>query len=177
MNKLGLSMSVMSRFRTSAVCFAVAWLSGCAWSWHKPFSQIQGDGKVIVQYSDEVQAGQLHPVIEGTINNIKGKFLIDTGVSDLVLTMRAIRACGIPLRKETGEVGTIGDRSPTRLMKVDGIVKIEFGPHVVVTCGNVYVTEGMGSDMWFGLLDYRTLSAAHAVINVEEKTVTFSFPR
>jgi len=170
-------MSVMRRFRASAVCFTVAWLSGCAWSPHRPFSQVQGDGEVIVHYSDESKAGQLHPVIDGTINNIQGKFLIDTGASDPVLTMKAIRACGIPLRKETGAVGTIGDRFPTRLMKVDGIVKIEFGPHVVVTCGNAYVTEGMGSDIWFGLLDYRTLSAANAVINTEEKTVTFSFPR
>ena len=161
---------------SATASFLVVWLSGCASAPNQPLSEVQGDGKVIVHYSEELRGGQPHPVIEGTINGVRGKFLIDTGASDPVLTMKAIHACGIKLLKETAEVGTIGDRFPTKLRRAEGKVKIEFGPHVIVTCGNAYVTEGIGSDFWFGLLDYRTLNAAHAIINIEEKTVTFSFP-
>jgi hypothetical protein len=57
---------------------------------------------------------------------------------------------------------------------VDGSVVLEIVAGVSITWTNPYVVSGVGSDDWFGLLDYKTLRAAGAIIDTKQRTVTFS---
>jgi hypothetical protein len=113
------------------------------------------------------------PVIAGSINGVRGEFLIDTGANEPILTMKAIRECRIPLAEGTRSEAFIGDAGPKHFGIVKGDVKIEV-EGATIQIANASVVSGLGSDKWFGLIDYHTLRACHAIINVAEKSLTLS---
>jgi predicted aspartyl protease len=113
------------------------------------------------------------PVIEGSINGVRGEFLIDTGANEPVLTMKAVRQCGLPLSSGTRSEAFLGDDRPKQFRIVKGNVTIEIDG-AAISLGNPSVVSGLGSENWFGLIDYHTLKACHAVINVKEKSFTIS---
>jgi hypothetical protein len=128
------------------------------------------EGTVTIHYGE----GWLgYPVIQGSINGVRGEFLIDTGANEPILTMRAIRECRIPLALGSRSGAFVGDERPKQFGIVKGEVNIEI-EGATITVGNAAVVSGVGSENWFGLIDYRTLKACHAVINVKEKSLTIS---
>jgi predicted aspartyl protease len=114
-----------------------------------------------------------HPVVQGSFNGVRGDFLIDTGANEPILTMKAVRECRIPLAEGKRSEAFVGDDRPKQFGIAKGKVRIEI-EGATITVGNASVVSGMGSDAWFGLIDYHTLKACHAVINVNERSLTLS---
>lgn len=113
------------------------------------------------------------PIIEGTINGVRGKFLIDTGANQPVLTMKAARECEIPLTQEIRTAEFLGDEAPGEFAVVDGKIEIQI-KGATISWNDASVASGLGSDIFFGVIDYRTLKAAQAIINVKKRTLTIS---
>jgi hypothetical protein len=132
--------------------------------------KIAGGVAVTITY-DEGWLGR--PVIVGSINGVRGRFLIDTGANEPVLTMKAIRECRIALSRGARLAASLGDDRPKQLRYVEGNVTVELDG-ASITWGSPSVAAGLGSDDWFGVIDYRTLKASKAVINLQEKTITLS---
>jgi len=151
-------------------CMLAVLSSGCASESRRAVFRFESRAAVTIPY-EEGWLGR--PVIEGSINGVRGKFLIDTGANEPVLTMKAIRRCGIPLSHKTKAAGFAGNDALHQLRLVDGDVSIEI-QGARLTWGNVPILSGLGSDEWFGLIDYHTLKAAHAIINLKERTITLS---
>ena len=160
----------MNRLSVVISCLVAVASSGCALVSQRSDLRLEGGVAVKIPY-EEGWLGR--PVIEGSINGVRGKFLIDTGANEPVLTMKAIRECGIALSPRTKVVGFVGDDVPKEFRRVDGDVTIEI-EGARITWGNAAVLSGQTSYKWFGLIDYHTLKAAHAVINLKERTITLS---
>src|SRR5262245_39314271 len=132
-----------NKLSVSAVlcCLIALASSGCALVSQR-HSRFEGETAVTIPYK-EGWFGR--PVIEGSINGVRGKFLIDTGANEPVLTMRAIDECGIALSHRTKPVGFAGDDAPKKLPRVDGNVTIEIKGAGFIW-RNPSVLSGLGSD-------------------------------
>ena len=151
------------------VC-ASLWMSSVGCSSIRRSVQFEKADAIVIPY-EEGWAGR--PVVKGSINGVEGKFLIDTGATDPILTMRAVRECGLAVSPVTRRQGFVGDEIPREFRTVDSDVKVEL-EKAIITWGHPPVVVGVGSELWFGIIDYRTLKASHAVINVKDKTLTIS---
>jgi hypothetical protein len=139
-----------------------------------------GAGQITVAYVDTYSQPiyATRPTVEATINGVSGRFVVDTGAAGPSLTMTAVRRCGIAV-------------APSRVMGVDAwggrvallsatniIVKLapDFSIHwpaILVLPGEVDKQSGWDEN-FFGVLDYRTLRAGHAVIDMKQKTLTLA---
>ena len=120
-----------------------------------------------LRYNDGPQCHGL-PYIEGSLNGVRGAFVIDTGANEPVLTMTAVRRCGISFSENTsGAVDT--DAGVISVKRVRGAT-VELAPGVTVHWSNVYVDPR--DYPWLGLIDYKTLKACHATVNSSDKTIT-----
>ncbi len=159
----------------SARLLTMGWLiavsgAGCAHGSRHPTLRFEAGPSVTIPYQDDWDR---RPIVEASLNGVRGKFLVDTGADGPLLTMSAVQRCGIPLSKASISAGFLGDDGAGRFKRVAGKVTIELGP-VIITWGNAAVTSGLGSEKWFGVIDYRTLKAAHAIINTQERSITLS---
>ena len=148
--------------------------TGCSLLSGHPRVSATATDRVVIHYEENLQGSEWRPVIKVSINGQRGKFLVDSGAGVPVLTMDAVRKCKLPLSNRTHRLGFVGNDKPGVVNQVEGSVVIEIGAGVSVTWTNPYVVSGLGSEDWFGLLDYKTLRAAGAVIDMKQKTVTFS---
>jgi hypothetical protein len=148
--------------------------TGCSLLSGHPRVSATATDRVVIHYEENLQGSEWRPVIEVLIDGHRGKFLVDSGAGVPVLTMEAVRECKLPLSGKTHRLGFVGNDKPGLVNQVDGSVVLEIGAGVSITWTNPYVVSGVGSDDWFGLLDYKTLRAAGAIIDTKQRTVTFS---
>lgn len=156
-------------------------LMGCVRFPAAPQVGVSGDGPMTIPYLEETRGGLPAPVIEGEINGVRGRFLVDTGAGAPILTWKAIQECGIPLAPRTDTMGTIGDKHPTEIKRAAGVVKVSIreaatGREFRFVWGDAYVTDGIGSDLWLGIIDFSSLRAAGAVIDTRQKRIIFAGP-
>ena len=109
-------------------------------------------------------------MIRASINGVSGQFIIDTGATIPILGVEAARRCRFrpfwPSEKEPTN-SFWGEK--IRMMKATNLV-VELAPGVTVHWPEVLVS---GETNFFGIIDYRTLRAANAVIDTKNKTITF----
>jgi len=152
-----------------AGCVA-ALITGCR-STKRPAVTIDSRRPITIPYSDTVGIlrYEAHPVVRGSINGVSGNFVIDTGATIPILGIAAARQCRFeafwpPASARTNSFW--GER--IRMMKATNIVA-EFAPGFSVRWPEVLVS---GEEKFFGIIDYRTLKEANAVIDTKNKTIT-----
>ena len=137
-------------------------------------------GQITIPYTDsaDLPIYASRPTIEASINGVSGRFILDTGAASPSLTTTAVRRCGIAeSRSSTIGVDTSGSEVP--LMSATNVtVKLapEFSIHfptVLVLPTQLDAGSGTNQD-FFGVLDYRTLRAGHAVLDTKNRTLTMS---
>ena len=148
----------------------VALLTGCQ-SAQGPEITIDSSKPITIPYSDTVGILRYegHPVVRGSINGVAGYFVIDTGATIPILGIAAARQCRFkpfwpPASDRTNSFW--GER--IRMMKATNIVA-EFAPGFSVHWPEVLVS---GEEEFFGIIDYRTLKEANAVIDTKNRTIT-----
>jgi hypothetical protein len=150
------------------VCFV---FTGCA-RFPSPRVELHGTNTITIHYSDNYGLRRFaqHPIIEATINGVTGPFVIDTGTTIPILTMTGARRCGIsPSLQPALKGDTWGSEID---MKMATNVSLQLAPGFVVHWSKVLVHPG--EDVTFGTLDYGTLKAGHAVIDIKQKTLTMT---
>ena len=155
---------------TALVSFAV---TGCV-SGPRPSVRlcIEGANQVTIPYTDAygVLRYEGHPTIEVSINSVTGRFIIDTGATVPILNMTAVRRCGIQLSSEPAKTEDFwGDKVG---MKLATNITVRLAPNFTVHWPKVLVHPG--DDAYFGILDYGTLKAGHAVMDMKQKTITIT---
>jgi hypothetical protein len=140
---------------------------------NSPIVTVDGKKAVAIPYSDTagILRYESHPVVRASINGVSGNFIIDTGSSTPILGIEAARRCKFnafwpPATDKTNSFW--GEK--IRMMKATNLVA-ELAPGVIVHWPEVLVT---GETNFFGIIDYRTLKAANAVIDTKNKTITFT---
>jgi len=159
-------------FQTTMALLAVSFaFLGCA-RFPSPRVELRGTNTITIRYSDNYGLARFaqHPIIEASINGVTGPFVIDTGATIPMLTMTGARRCGIsPSLKPAAKADTWGLQID---MKMATNVWLQFAPGFVVHWPKVLVHPE--EDVTFGILDYGTLKAGHAVIDVNQKTITMT---
>jgi hypothetical protein len=152
------------------VACVAALITGCR-STKRPAVTIDSRKPITMSYSDTVGIlrYESHPVIRGSINGVSGNFVIDTGATIPILGIAAARECRFeafwpPASERTNSFW--GEK--IRMMKATNIVA-EFAPGFRVHWPEVLVS---GEEEFFGIIDYRTLKEANAVIDMKNKTIT-----
>ena len=151
------------------VCFA-ALITGCR-STNKPAVTIDSRKPITIPYSDTVGILRYegHPVVRGSINGVSGNFVIDTGATIPILGIAAARECRFePFWPPASERTNSFWGEKIRMMKATNIVA-EFAPGFSVRWPEVLVS---GEEEFFGIIDYRTLKEANAIIDTKKKTIT-----
>ena len=151
------------------VC-VVALLTGCQ-STPRPGVTIDSRKPITIPYSDTVGILRYegHPVIRGSINGVSGNFVIDTGATIPILGIAAARECRFkPFWPPSSDRTNSFWGEKIVMMKATNIVA-EFAPGFTVHWPEVLVS---GEKEFFGIIDYRTLKEANAVIDTRNKTVT-----
>ncbi len=151
----------------TAVAAACA-LAGCA-SHPRPAILLAGTNEVTIPYRDDygLLRYEGHPAVEASINGVTGHFIIDTGATIPMLTMTGARRCGVSLIPATKELVPFWD----------GKAEVQVATNVAVTLGSTLTVQWPkvivhpGFDVYFGIIDYGTLKAGHAVIDVRQKTI------
>ena len=150
-------------------------LSGCALTHHRPEIEFPESGRAILHFDDSPLVARGLPYIEASINGEKGTFIIDSGSNAPYLTMTAVRRCHLSLSDtETKKVDIYhGKNVPMRLARD---VKIEIAHRLSIQWSKAIVDprEDAYFGSYFGLLDYHTLRAMHAVIDMDARTITIS---
>lgn len=108
-----------------------------------------------------------HPSITGTLKGVSGRWIIDTGAPGPLLTKAAVRKCGITTLPSRSKGGDMWGKSFPLERATN--VTIHFTSAFSVHYDEILVSPDKGPH--FGLLDYGTLRAAHAVINCERRTI------
>ena len=150
-------------------CFA-ALMTGCQ-STNRPAVTIDSKKPITIPYSDTVGIlrYESHPVVRGSINGVSGNFIIDTGASIPILGILAARECRFtPFWPPASDRTNSFWGEKIRMMKATNIVA-EFAPGFSVHWPEVLVS---GENEFFGIIDYRTLKEANAVIDTKNKTIT-----
>ena len=133
----------------------------------------EGEKTITISYKDTVGIFRYprHPFILGSINGVSGWFLVDTGSETPILGIEAARRCKFdafwpPVTDTTNSFW--GER--IRMMKATNIV-VQLAPGLTIHWPEVLIS---GETNFFGIIDYRTLKAANAVIDTKGKTITFT---
>ena len=142
--------------------------SGCALLPQQAALKFTDSTVVTIPYEEDMSG---RPVIEGSINGVHGKFLIDTGASVPLLTTRAVQQGKILLSSKTRLSKFIGDDAPSKFRRVEGDVILNLAK-VNIIWSDVFVAPGLDREEWLGVIDYQTLKTAYAVIDVKKKTIT-----
>jgi hypothetical protein len=152
------------------LAYAAGLMTACR-STNRPAVTIDSSKQVTIPYSDTVGIlrYETHPVVRGSINGVSGNFVIDTGATIPILGIAAARKCRFeafwpPASDPTNSFW--GEK--IRMMKATNIVA-EFTPGFRVHWPEVLVS---GETEFFGIIDYRTLKEANAVIDTKNKTIT-----
>ena len=143
-------------------------LAGCV-SGPRPAVLLIGTNQVTIPYRDDygLLRYEGHPALEASINGVTGFFIIDTGATIPMLTMTGAHRCGVPLIPGSKETVPFWDENVN--MKVATNVAVTLTPSVTVHWPKVLVHPGFSS--FFGIIDYGTLKAGHAVIDLNQKTI------
>jgi hypothetical protein len=136
---------------------------------------------VTISYRDQhyqPPAYGYQPIIKASINGVSGYFVIDTGAMGPVLNSTAARRCGIAVMPSEGYIIGAGSGNVSMMQATNITVKFSQGfvihwPLVLVLQGELATPAGT-NDNFFGILDYRTLRANHAVLDMKNKTITFT---
>jgi hypothetical protein len=121
--------------------------------------------------------GRWLPVLDGSINGISGHFVIDTGSSAPMLTQTAIERCSIALTTNHGSGYGVGGKIEPMLATN---VTISLTQGVTFHLRSVAVFPKLGDKSantnsdFFGIIDYRTLAARGAVMDMTRKTITLT---
>jgi hypothetical protein len=116
----------------------------------------------------------VEPVLDGSINNVSGYFVIDTGSMRATLTQSAIARCGIDTFPGGGVGMGVGGK--IALMEATNVT-IRFAKDYAIHWQRIPVFPKMPSDtnaLFFGVLGYPTLAERHAVMDTKHKTITLS---
>jgi hypothetical protein len=159
--------------RTIQTIFLAAFVSlaatGCV-SHPAPSVMLAGASHVTIRYTDSygVLRFEGHPTVDVSINGVAGRLVVDTGAAVPILNMTVVRRCGIALSSEPAKTGDFwGDKVGMRLATN---ITVRLAPNFSVYWPKVMVHPG--EEDYFGILDYGTLRAGHAVIDTKEKTIT-----
>lgn len=158
--------TIQTTFVAALVSLGVA---GCI-SRPEPSVTLEGTSHVTIRYTDTygVLRFEGHPTVDVSINGIAGRLIVDTGATVPILNMTAVRRCGIALSSEPAKTGDFwGDKVGMRLATN---VTVRLAPNFTVHWPKVMVHPG--EEDHFGILDYGTLRAGHAVIDTKQKTIT-----
>jgi hypothetical protein len=131
---------------------------------------LAGASHVTIRYTDSygVLRFEGHPTVDVSINGVAGRLVVDTGAAVPILNMTVVRRCGIALSSEPAKTGDFwGDKVGMRLATN---ITVRLAPNFSVYWPKVMVHPG--EEDYFGILDYGTLRAGHAVIDTKEKTIT-----
>jgi len=163
---------IMARVFVQLVLVAcgAALMTGCR-STKGPAVTIDSRNPITIPYSDTVGILRYegHPVVRGSINGVSGNFVIDTGATIPILGIAAARQCRFePFWPPASERTNSFWGEKIRMMKATNIVA-EFAPGFSVHWPEVLVS---GEEEFFGIIDYRTLKEANAVIDTKNKTIT-----
>ena len=153
-----------------AVVCMTALITGCL-STKGPAVAIQSRKPITISYSDTagILRYETHPVLRGSINGVSGNFVIDTGATIPILGIAAARQCRFePFWPPASERTNRFWGEKIRMMKATNIVA-EFAPGFSVHWPEVLVS---GEEEFFGIIDYRTLKEANAIIDTKNKTIT-----
>ena len=128
-----------------------------------------GSNEVTIPYRDDYGLPRYegHPAVEASINGVTGHFIIDTGATIPMLTMTGAQRCGVPLVPATKESVPFWDGKAD--VRVATNVTVTLGRTLTVHWPKVVVHPGF--DVYFGIIDYGTLKAGQAVIDVNQKTI------
>ena len=134
---------------------------------------IRTEKPITISYTDTLGVARFedHPFIRGSINGVAGNFVVDTGSFAPMLTIAAARSCGFQAFWPTSSENTNtfwGEGIP--MMKATNIV-VELAPGFTVHWSEVLVSD---QEEFFGIVDYRTLKAANAVIDTKNKAISFT---
>jgi len=162
----------MSRlfFQLAVVGCVAVLIAGCR-STKRPAVTIDPGKPITIPYSDTVGIlrYETHPVVRGSINGVSGNFVIDTGAVIPILGIAAARECRFePFWPPASERTNSFWGEKVRMMKATNIVA-EFAPGFSVRWPEVLVS---GEEDFFGIIDYRTLKEANAIIDTKNKTIT-----
>ena len=166
------SSAMKSRLQYFAIVLPLSCLlCGCVSSL-KPSASLGGEESVTLPF--RIRGAMLsfggHPVIEATVNGVSGFFIIDTGAAGPMLTANGARRCAIssaPARAMG--VGMWGDEFP--LEKATNVT-IQFTPRFSLHYDEILISPKEGDHL--GLLDFGTLKSLHAVMDMGQKTITFT---
>jgi Aspartyl protease len=144
-------------------------IAGCA-SRQATSVMLAGRGYFTIHYRDTygLLGSKGHPTVNVSINGVAGRMIVDTGATVPILNMTAVRQCGITLSPESAKTGDFwGDKVGMRLARN---ITVRLAPDFTVHWPKVMVHPGEENN--FGILDYGTLRAGHAVIDTKQKTIT-----
>ena len=144
-------------------------VAGCV-SRPAPSVMLAGPSYVTIRYRDTygLLGSKGHPTVDVFINGVSGRLIVDTGATVPILNMAAVRQCGLTLSSESAKTGDFwGDKVGMRLATN---VTVRLAPEFTVHWPKVMVHPG--EEDYFGILDYDTLRAVHAVIDTKQKTIT-----
>src|ERR1035437_2360351 len=161
-----ITRTVHGLFLGAFLCWMV---SGCA------------SHRVTISYVDvhsKPPAYGCQPIIEASINGVTGHFVIDTGAMGPTLTKTAVSRCGIAVTPSKGYIVGAGGGNIPMMQATNVTVRIWQGvaihwPIVLVFPSGLPQPPGT-NDNFFGLLDYGSLRAHNAVLNMKHKTITLT---
>jgi hypothetical protein len=159
-----------SSFKFIVVTCAATFLAACQ-STRRPGISLNSNNPITIPYSDTVGIlrYEYHPIIRGSINGVSGNFIIDTGSAIPILSIACARQAGFkPFWPPASEKTNSFWGEKIRMMKATNIVA-QFAAGFTVHWPEVLVS---GEEEFFGILDYRTLKSANAVIDLQNKTIT-----
>jgi hypothetical protein len=117
-------------------------------------------------------------VIEASINGVSGRFVIDTGATAPTLTSTAVHRCAIVVEPSQGRIVGPGGGVMTMMQATNITVRFAQGfaiywPRVLVFFGDLGEPSGT-NDSFFGVIDYGSLRAHCAVMDMKKKTITLT---
>ncbi len=141
------------------------------------FSEVHIDHarkEATVSYRDTAGPLRLRnlPRITVSINGHQGEFLIDTGADGPAITQLCVDQCGIRTSGGEPKDVTLNLWGTVIAADVAKNVEVQLHPDLTLRWSRVVVFRGELLNGIFGILDYNTLRAANAVIDVREKTIT-----
>jgi len=133
----------------------------------------EGAKRVTIPYSEAPYCLHGHPGIEASINGVSGLFMIDTGTVAPMLSRQAVRLCSLNVGPSSGKWWNGESAAP---MEVATNVTVWLTPRFAIHWSGVAVLseEHKADTNFFGFLDYGTLQAAHAVMDMKKKTITLN---
>jgi hypothetical protein len=134
-----------------------------------PSVRFDGIRSVTLRYDDSGS----EPEIKAAVNGVTGTFIIDTGASYPLLSETGVHLFNLPLSTTVAPSDVIAfPFSGPAEARVATNVTVELAPGLTVHWPRVIVE--MTNHPWVGLLDYGTLKALNAVMDLNSKTILVS---